>query len=115
MIVRLSSAFVPRLFDVCQEELREWAVSDYKGAHGLDLVLLFQRELVGYVELVTVSIWQEEEAMTRFFNRNQHTKWNSDNGTIEKGPRSYELIIAIGPLLPNAEGDPSPDLREGAD
>lgn len=116
MILRLSSVFVPRLSDICLEELRAWAVDNYAAAPGLHSVLLFQRELVGYVELVTLSIWQAEEAMTRFFEDKKHSDWNhSEKGSIEKEPHSYELVVAIDGSVPDAEPDPGPEPAEGAD
>jgi heme-degrading monooxygenase HmoA len=116
MILRLSYVFVPRLSEVSLEELRAWTVNNYTAAPGLYSVLLFQRQLAGYVEVVTLSIWQAEEAMTRFFSDKQHSEWNhSEKGAIRKESQSYELVVAVRGSLPDADGDPYPDLREGAD
>lgn len=67
MIVRISSAFVPvSEFTSYLEYLHGSEIPSYEAAPGLISVWLLQRSLAAYVELMTISSWQSEEAMKLF-------------------------------------------------
>jgi len=48
------------------EHLEQFLIPRYEAASGLISVFLLQRPFVAYVELVTLSMWQSDEDMTRF-------------------------------------------------
>jgi heme-degrading monooxygenase HmoA len=59
----------------------------YESAAGLISVAVFQRPVVGYVELLTLTMWQSEQALTRFLEDSLTTsKDRSDYGVIYMEP-----------------------------
>jgi heme-degrading monooxygenase HmoA len=67
MLVRISSVFVP--YTQCAEHLEHVygeVLPDLASAEGFICVWLLQRSLVGYSEFALVSLWQSEQAVTRY-------------------------------------------------
>ena len=67
MIVRISSAIVPHsMFDGYLEYVHTSTIPVYEASRRTNFSFLFQRPVVGYVELLTLTMWQSEQALTRF-------------------------------------------------
>lgn len=67
----------------------------YEAAAGLISVSVFQRLVVGYVELLTITMWQSERALTRFLEGRPTTNNDrSDYGVIHMEPHVYELVAS---------------------
>ena len=67
----------------------------YEAATGLISVSVFQRPVVGYVELLTLTMWQSEQALTRFLDDYPAANNDrSDYGVIHMEPHVYELVVS---------------------
>ncbi len=67
----------------------------YEAATGLISVSLFQRPVVGYVELLTFTMWQSEQALARFLEGYLAANNDrSDYGVIHMEPHVYELVAS---------------------
>jgi heme-degrading monooxygenase HmoA len=96
VIARISSAIVPHsLFDKYSAYLHASAIPIYEIAEGLVSVSVFQRPVVGYVELLTFTVWQSEAALTRFLeDRPATNNERNDYGVIHTEPHVYELVAS---------------------
>lgn len=96
VIVRISSAVVPEsMASSYLEYVQRCEIPCYEVASGLIGVSVLQKPFVAYVELMTVSVWQSEEALERFV-RDQlpadHTE--ASGGAIELSERIYEVVLS---------------------
>jgi len=81
------------------------AIPAYEAAAGLISVSVFQRLVVGYVELLTLTMWQSEQALTRFLEGRPPTNNDrSDYGVIHMEPHVYELVSSRQGTQQIAEG-----------
>jgi len=96
MTTQVLSAIVPQTqVDAYLDYLRTRAIPAYESAVGLISVSLSRRQVVGYVEFLTLSTWQSEEALRRFLEgRPASTGVKSDGGVIYMEPRAYELVVS---------------------
>jgi heme-degrading monooxygenase HmoA len=103
MIVKISSAIMPQsLFDPYLNRVQATTIPTYKAATGLISVSVFRRLVSGYVELLTLTVWQSEQALTRFLQSCPPIKkFSNDNGVIHLEPHVYELV-ASGKGIPRA-------------
>lgn len=94
--MRISSAIVPHaMFDRYLSHVRASTMPVYEAATGLISVSVFQRLVVGYVELLTLTMWQSEQALTRFLEDSPATNNDrNDYGTIHMEPHVYELVVS---------------------
>lgn len=105
MIVRISSAIVPSSeIDAYLEHLRTKAIPIYEAAVGLRWVAFLQRPVVAYVEVMTLSVWNSEQAMARFLEGKLFKdKPASHTGVIEMDPHAYELTASAEGRFQDAE------------
>jgi heme-degrading monooxygenase HmoA len=76
----------------------------YESSTGLISVSLFQGLVVGYVELLTLTMWQSEQALNRFLDDSPATNNDrSDYGVIHMEPHVYELVVSRQSTRPIAE------------
>ena len=76
----------------------------YAATTGLISVSLFRRPAVGYVELLTLTMWQSEQALTRFLESCPAINGlSSDNGVIHMEPHVYELVASRQRIRQSAE------------
>jgi len=72
-------------------------VPQYQNSPGLVSVSLLQRLVVGYVEVLILSIWRSQEALDRF---TAHDSSGEDIrtrfGAIPMEPHSYEVVAKWG-------------------
>lgn len=96
MIVRVSSAIVSETqVGIYLEYVGSSVMPAYETAVGLISVSLSRRQVVGYVEFLTLSIWQSDEALKRFVEAQPSaTGVRSDGGVIYVEPRAYELVVS---------------------
>ncbi len=67
----------------------------YEAATGLISASVFHRLFVGYVEPLTLTMWQSEQALNRFLEgRVATTNDRSDYGVIHMEPHVYELVVS---------------------
>jgi len=85
------------------ERLQRDAIPAYEAALGIVSIQLLRRSLVAYDELLTLSVWESEEALTRFLERPPLTDAPSDLRGIESEPRIYQLVVFQKPRNANAE------------
>ena len=90
--------------------VRSREIPDYEFAPGLHSVSLLQREFVGYVEVMIVSLWNSEKARHRFIEIELIPKEAGSGGVIQLEKRIYELVFSREGKLGNAdlEGEQSP-------
>jgi heme-degrading monooxygenase HmoA len=96
VIVRISSAIVPHsIFDRYLAHVHASTIPVYEAAPGLISFSVFQRLVVGYVELLTLTMWQSEQALTRFLEDSRATNNDrTDYGLIHMEPHVYELVVS---------------------
>jgi heme-degrading monooxygenase HmoA len=83
------------MFDRYLSHVQTSAIPVYEAATGLISVSVFQRLVVGYVELLTLTMWQSEQALTRFLDDSPATDNDrSDYGVIHMEPHVYELVAS---------------------
>jgi len=95
MITRISSALVPQSqFGKYLEYVEKSVVPAYEVAAGLISVCLLRRTVVGYIELLTLSLWQSDEALTAFLESQPGPiGLRSDYGAIHMEPHAYEQVV----------------------
>jgi heme-degrading monooxygenase HmoA len=96
VIVRISSAVVPEsMASSYLEYVQRCEIPCYEVASGLIGVSVLQKPFVAYVELMTVSVWQSEEALKRFV-RDQlpADRTEAGGGAIELSERIYEVVLS---------------------
>lgn len=83
------------MFDTYLDHVCATAMPIYEATTGLISVLLFRRPAVGYVELLTLTMWQSEQALTRFLESSPATNGlRGDKGVIHMDPHVYELVAS---------------------
>lgn len=94
--MRISSAAVPQsALSPYLEYVRSTEIPRYEAATGLMSVSLLQRPFGAYVELLTLSIWQSEQALTRFVEKQPPADGvESEYGVIQFEPRTYESVVS---------------------
>ena len=103
MIVRISSAAVPESgLTAYLDYVQKVEIPAYEAADGLVSVTLVRRNLGGYVEVLTLSIWQSEDALRRFGLPNQDVRKEYDG--VAFGVRDYETVLV--------RQGPSPEIRD---
>lgn len=95
MIVRISSIAIPKtkIIEYWYHVERE-RLPVYEVAPGLDSVHFLQRALVAYYELITISVWDSEEALTVFLEKSTSDSGLQEYAGIEFEPRTYELLLS---------------------
>lgn len=94
--MRISSAIVPEsTFGTYLSHVYATTIPAYEATKGLISVSVFRRSAVGYVELLTLTIWQSEQALTKFLESCPDINGDSsDNGVIHMEPHVYELVAS---------------------
>lgn len=83
------------MFDRYLSHVHTSTIPAYEAAAGLISVSVFQRLVVGYVELLTFTMWQSEQALTRFLEDSLATNNDrSDYSVIHMEPHVYELVAS---------------------
>ena len=106
MIMRVSSAIVSETqVGTYLDYVGTSVMPAYEAAVGLISVSISRRQVVAYVEFLTLSIWQSDEALKRFLEgQPAATGVTSDRGIIYVEPRAYELVVSReGKLRPTEE------------
>ena len=66
----------------------------YMAAAGLVSVSVCQRPVVSYVELLTLTLWQSEQALSKFLEADlAAAKDRNENDVIHMKPHVYELMV----------------------
>jgi heme-degrading monooxygenase HmoA len=95
VIVRISSIAIPRAeLSGYFEHVRREVVPRYEGAAGLDSIHVLQRELVAYVEVTTLSLWDSEEALKVFLETRPVEYTPRGFAGIEFEPRTYTVLMS---------------------
>lgn len=94
------------------EHLEQFVIPRYEAAPGLISVLLLQRPFVAYAELVTLSMWQSDEDMTRFLE-SQAMPVFPEEGVIQIEPHAFEIVLSRQGRSPDAGGR-KPDKSDRA-
>jgi hypothetical protein len=94
------------MIDTYLNSVQATTIPTYEAAEGLISVSIFRRVVSGYVELLTFTVWQSEQGLTRFLeNCPPAEKLSSDNGVIHMGARVYELVTS-GQGIPQTAENP---------
>lgn len=67
---------------------------NYETAEGFFSVCVSKREVVAYVEVLTISIWQSEDALRHFIQDNGRVA-TKDRGFISLEPHTCELLYSL--------------------
>lgn len=93
MIARVCSAFV--ISDRIEEFvalLRNEIMPVYTSTDGILSVIVLQRKLAGYIEIMILSIWESNDAVVEFAGRQSlNTGSLSELGVIQKEIANFEL------------------------
>ena len=94
MIARISSLAIPKMtlpnyFDQMQRDL----MPRYEAAAGLQSIQVLLRELVAYVEVTTISVWDSEDAL-RLFLETPFDRTAPEVVGIEFEPRTYVILTS---------------------
>lgn len=94
MIVRISSIAIPstKVTDYLEHVRRYW-IPRYNRAAGLESLSLLQRELIAYVEVITITVWDSEDALNRFFQDWPLDDTKCEYAGIEFEPATYSLLM----------------------
>jgi heme-degrading monooxygenase HmoA len=97
VIAHIASAVVPESrLNVYEEQLRESEAPAYAGAPGLISVRWLHRRFVAYVELMTISTWQTEEALKLFLDSQPTLEdIRKNQGVIQLERRTYEIFMSL--------------------
>ncbi len=96
MIVHVSSVIVPHpQVSAYLEYVQMSSIPAYENAAGLVSVSLLQRPFVAYVELLTLSLWESEYALSQFDEVQSTTDGvRSQHGIIHFEPHTYQLVVS---------------------
>jgi heme-degrading monooxygenase HmoA len=101
-----SSIAIPKIkFRDYFEHMQRDLLPSYKGAPGLDSVHILQRELVAYVEITTVSLWDSEEALGVFLETETFEDTPREFAGIEFEPHTYVVLMSRQNQQPNRGRD----------
>ena len=104
MIVRVSSEFVisGRIEDFLAK-LQVEVIPTYTTADGMLSVLVLRRTLVGYCEIMIVSLWESNGAAIQFAGGGlPRAEFVQEFGVIQKETINFELV-SIWPSTPPAQ------------
>jgi heme-degrading monooxygenase HmoA len=91
VIVNISSVIVHQSHSARYlEHMRCSVLPCYEAAKGLVSVSFSQREMVAYLEVLTVSIWKSEDALRHFAE--SASRLPTDCALISLEPRVYKLL-----------------------
>lgn len=92
VIVRISTISIPasRISEYIVHVYRD-LIPNFEVAEGLEWVWFLRRRLGTYVEVVTISVWQSEGALTRFFENWPFSEATKEYLGIEFEPRIYTV------------------------
>jgi hypothetical protein len=111
MIVRISSTAVPESgLTAYSDYVQKVEIPAYEAASGLVSVTMVRRNLGEYVEVLTFSIWQSEDALLRFGLPNQDVMKEYDG--VAFGVREYETVLVRqgpSPEICDIQSNPKPD------
>jgi heme-degrading monooxygenase HmoA len=94
VIIHTSSVIVPQNESLAHfEHVRSTLLPNYETAEGLLGVSVSKREVVAYVEVLTISIWQSEDALRRFIQDNNQVA-RKGRGFIALEPHTFELLYS---------------------
>jgi heme-degrading monooxygenase HmoA len=99
VIVRISSTIVPEpMLNDHLERVQKSEIRVYETAPGLHSVWLLERPFVGFVEVVTVSVWRSEAALNQFLRDRPpvtvEKKEHKEHDEIQLDARLYGLVMA---------------------
>jgi hypothetical protein len=94
VILRISSIAIPKAgIDNYLDHVERDLIPRYQTASGLESISILQRVVVAYVEVITISAWQSQDALTHFF-----ATWPADMkhecAGIEFEPHTYTLLMS---------------------
>jgi len=95
VIVRLSSTAVPiSELNAYTEHVQGTEIARYENAPGLASVWVLQRPFVAYVELLTISLWESEQALASFVETEPPTdRTKPPYGAVRLDARQYEFVL----------------------
>jgi len=96
VIVRISStAVLEASLNAYVEHVERNEIPSYVAASGLVSVWLLQRRFVAYVEVMTLSLWRSEEALTQFVEKRPPLdSAQVEHHGIRLEPRLYNLVMS---------------------
>jgi len=95
VIVQISSIAIPETtVNDYLEYVHRNLIPRYEAALGLDSVHLLQRQLLAYVEVITISVWDSDAASKNFFKDSPVDDKQNHLGGIEFEPRTYVLLTS---------------------
>jgi heme-degrading monooxygenase HmoA len=95
VIIHTSSVIVPQRESAAHlDHVRCILLPNYETAEGLVSVCVSKRETVAYAEVLTISIWQSEDALQRFI-QDQGRVVTKDRGLISLEPHTFELLYSL--------------------
>jgi heme-degrading monooxygenase HmoA len=106
VIVRISST------SVSESELGSYlaylesgVIPRYEAAAGMIMMYLLKRRFVAYVEVLSVSLWQSQEALRRFVTTQSPMEDDKrEYDVIELEPRNFEVVLSlVGKVLADEE------------
>lgn len=93
VIVHVSSIIVPQSrATTFLEYVRAAIVPRYGGATGLVSVCFARREFVAYLEILTISTWESEGALTNFGRETVSPDMTQEYGLVVLEPHVYEIL-----------------------
>ena len=95
VIVRISSVAVPESkASPHLEYVQTCEIPRYEGAKGFIGIYVLQRLFVAYVELMTIEIWQSEEALKEFVgDQSPADRPKCDCGAVQLPERIYDVVL----------------------
>jgi hypothetical protein len=116
MILQISFVAVPTSeFRSYLEEMKHTTLPAYEGANGLISVALFQRALVAYIEVATISAWRSEQELAQFLEHTSPTASAVNHVVMWRGETAYELVVARKGKPSDADNCFTSGFKEGAD
>jgi hypothetical protein len=97
VIVRISSTIVSESeLGSYLAYLESGMIPRYEAAAGMLRMYLAKRGFVAYAEVLTVSLWQSQEALDRFVgNQSPIENDNREYNVVEVEPRSFEVVFYV--------------------
>lgn len=94
--VRVSAAIVHGSnLNAYLEYVQKNEIPKYEAAGGLASFCVLQRPFVAYVELLIISFWQSEQALTRFLGAQTLAPAATESyGAIQLEPHNYAFLIS---------------------
>ena len=94
-MLRITSAAVPSSNSApFLEYVQDYEIAEYECAPGLLSVWLVQRPQVGYIEFLTLSLWQSEQTLNSFVEgQTREYRGTAEYGAVRMDSRVYELAL----------------------